>query len=340
MLVEALFWFHPMVWWIGGRLVEERERACDEEVVRSGHDRETYARSLVECCRLFLQSPLRCVAGASGSNLSRRVEMIMTSPLRPSLSRPAKSVLVTAGICAAATPVAAGWLTTPMVGRAVTVVAAIASAPANTLLQAAATTSAPDRNEAPIPVAPAPAIAAPSAPVQRIATLRREPLQLDTDADDQPALGLAATLSSATNSRLPEAQLVPVADTEPPRVTAPLGPGHYVQRSGLKSTGGCRDGGGAIPVYRMVTPLIAPGHVITNFRFDLVGDTRCREGNEFPAYASPSASCELRTDRPDSKTVWFSLYTDLNYCSDGQRPPRQDDKSIRRAAMVFTYDVQ
>ena len=27
MLVEALFWFHPMVWWIGGRLVDERERA-------------------------------------------------------------------------------------------------------------------------------------------------------------------------------------------------------------------------------------------------------------------------------------------------------------------------
>ena len=30
MLVEALFWFHPLVWWIGSRLVNERERACDE----------------------------------------------------------------------------------------------------------------------------------------------------------------------------------------------------------------------------------------------------------------------------------------------------------------------
>jgi len=33
MLVEAVFWFHPLVWWIGARLVDERERACDEEVV-------------------------------------------------------------------------------------------------------------------------------------------------------------------------------------------------------------------------------------------------------------------------------------------------------------------
>jgi bla regulator protein blaR1 len=27
MLVEAIFWFHPLVWWLGTRLVEERERA-------------------------------------------------------------------------------------------------------------------------------------------------------------------------------------------------------------------------------------------------------------------------------------------------------------------------
>ena len=30
MIAEAVFWFHPMIWWIGARLVEERERACDE----------------------------------------------------------------------------------------------------------------------------------------------------------------------------------------------------------------------------------------------------------------------------------------------------------------------
>jgi beta-lactamase regulating signal transducer with metallopeptidase domain len=28
MLVEAMFWFHPLVWWIGTRLVDERERAA------------------------------------------------------------------------------------------------------------------------------------------------------------------------------------------------------------------------------------------------------------------------------------------------------------------------
>src|SRR5262249_17385357 len=36
MLVEAVFWFHPLVWWMGARLINERERACDEEVLRLG----------------------------------------------------------------------------------------------------------------------------------------------------------------------------------------------------------------------------------------------------------------------------------------------------------------
>jgi beta-lactamase regulating signal transducer with metallopeptidase domain len=113
MLVEALFWFHPLVWWIGARLIEERERACDEAVVQAGHDRATYARSLLESCRLYLQSPLPCVAGASGSNLKDRVQRIMTGPACSSLSPPVKVLLFAAGVCAFASPVAAGLMTSP-----------------------------------------------------------------------------------------------------------------------------------------------------------------------------------------------------------------------------------
>src|SRR5207302_1275872 len=38
MAVETIFWFHPLVWWIGVRLVEEREHACDEEVLRTARE--------------------------------------------------------------------------------------------------------------------------------------------------------------------------------------------------------------------------------------------------------------------------------------------------------------
>src|SRR5438874_308667 len=46
MAVEAIFWFHPLVWWIGSRLLEERELACDEEVLRMGCEPTDYVQGI------------------------------------------------------------------------------------------------------------------------------------------------------------------------------------------------------------------------------------------------------------------------------------------------------
>src|SRR4030095_5750961 len=51
MVVEALFWFHPLVWWLERRLIEERERACDEYVLQSGSTPRDYAEGILEVCR-------------------------------------------------------------------------------------------------------------------------------------------------------------------------------------------------------------------------------------------------------------------------------------------------
>jgi bla regulator protein blaR1 len=66
MFVETVFWFHPLVWWIGKRMVEERERACDEEVLRMGSEPRVYAEGILKVCKLYIESPLVCVAGATG----------------------------------------------------------------------------------------------------------------------------------------------------------------------------------------------------------------------------------------------------------------------------------
>ena len=78
MFVEAVFWFHPLVWWIGARLVDERERACDEEVVRLGNDPHVYAESILKTCQFYVESPLTCVPGVTGSDLKKRIERIMS----------------------------------------------------------------------------------------------------------------------------------------------------------------------------------------------------------------------------------------------------------------------
>ena len=45
--VQALFWFHPLVWWMGARWNDERERACDEQVLARAYPPEPYAEGLI-----------------------------------------------------------------------------------------------------------------------------------------------------------------------------------------------------------------------------------------------------------------------------------------------------
>jgi len=77
MCIEALFWFHPLVWWIGARLTDERERDCDEAVLREGSQPGDYAQGIVNVCRTYVESPLSCTAGISGSDLKKRIREIM-----------------------------------------------------------------------------------------------------------------------------------------------------------------------------------------------------------------------------------------------------------------------
>ena len=108
MIVEAVFWFHPVVWWIGARLVEERERACDEDVLSLGNQPRIYADAILNVCRLYVESPLVCVSGVTGSDIKRRIEAIMTNRGIQTLNRAKKVLLATAGCIAVAGPVLVG----------------------------------------------------------------------------------------------------------------------------------------------------------------------------------------------------------------------------------------
>ncbi|HEY2009369.1 MAG TPA: M56 family metallopeptidase [Rhizomicrobium sp.] len=113
MLVEVLFWFHPLVWWLGARLNHERERACDEAVVAAGQAPEVYAESILKVCRLYAHSPLACVAGVSGADLKERIERIVVDSVVRPLGRARKLLL--AGLAAGSliAPLSLGLLTAP-----------------------------------------------------------------------------------------------------------------------------------------------------------------------------------------------------------------------------------
>lgn len=108
MVVEALFWFHPAVWWIGARLLDERERACDEEVLSLGGEPRVYAEGILNVCKAYAESPLACVSGVTGSNLKKRIEGILSNRVVLKLNVAKKVVLAVAGICALAAPILIG----------------------------------------------------------------------------------------------------------------------------------------------------------------------------------------------------------------------------------------
>jgi len=115
MLVEGLFWFHPLVWWIGSRLVVERERACDEHVLRLGSDPRVYAEAIVNVCRYYVESPLVCMSGITGSDLKNRIIKIMAHRIGQNLTLPGKLLLSAAGIAVVVAPIAIGLVVAPRI---------------------------------------------------------------------------------------------------------------------------------------------------------------------------------------------------------------------------------
>jgi len=110
MLVETLFWFHPLVWWIGARLTDERERDCDEAALRQGSRPADYARGVVSVCQNYTESPLLCASGISGADLKKRIREIMTWHGSLPISRNGKVLIAVAALAAVSIPFAIGIL--------------------------------------------------------------------------------------------------------------------------------------------------------------------------------------------------------------------------------------
>ena len=106
-VVEILFWFHPLVWWIGERLLEERERACDEAVIDDGHENHKYAEAILRVCRLAQPTERAWMLRAAGGNLKQRIEQIL-GPRRRMSSDLKNAAIALFGAAMFTMPVVAG----------------------------------------------------------------------------------------------------------------------------------------------------------------------------------------------------------------------------------------
>jgi len=78
-LIETLFFYHPAVWWIGGKLREQRELCCDDAAVKSCDDPITYATALLslEEQRRGIPTLSMALNGQSKSDLLARISRIL-----------------------------------------------------------------------------------------------------------------------------------------------------------------------------------------------------------------------------------------------------------------------
>jgi uncharacterized protein (TIGR03435 family) len=113
MVVEAVFWFYPPIWWIRAQLVAERERACDEEVCSQGAQLETYAEAILTVCKFYLKPPPIWSAGITGADLKQRIEAIMARSRTEKVSFAQRMMLASVGIAAISLPLTLGVLNAP-----------------------------------------------------------------------------------------------------------------------------------------------------------------------------------------------------------------------------------
>jgi bla regulator protein BlaR1 len=107
-LVEAVFWFHPLVWWIGARLVATREEACDEHVVSETAAPIPYAEGIVSVCRRYVETPLMSVTGVGGADVKARIDAILANRIALRLTLPKRLALATVVVASVVVPIATG----------------------------------------------------------------------------------------------------------------------------------------------------------------------------------------------------------------------------------------
>jgi len=99
LLNRALFWFHPVAWWLERHLSALAEEACDNVVLAGGHDSREYSEYLIEMARSVMRSGARLdIAGMAmpGGSLPRRIRRILEGGPVPRISSTRMAVVAVA----------------------------------------------------------------------------------------------------------------------------------------------------------------------------------------------------------------------------------------------------
>jgi TonB family protein len=102
MVVEALLFYHPAVWWASARIRHERELCCDDLAVRACGDAVCYARALTTLERMRATAPVLAMGTTSGRLLYRIERLMGVTPQEQSPARWPGVVALAAGLACVA----------------------------------------------------------------------------------------------------------------------------------------------------------------------------------------------------------------------------------------------
>src|SRR5438876_9172399 len=106
----AVYWFHPLVWLAATRLREERERACDDHVLRAGATPSAYATHLLDIARglrAARATSLATVAMARPAQLATRLIAVLDTRRRRDTLSPRAALPAWLAAIAVVVPLAA-----------------------------------------------------------------------------------------------------------------------------------------------------------------------------------------------------------------------------------------
>jgi beta-lactamase regulating signal transducer with metallopeptidase domain len=106
----AAYWFNPLAWLAAGRLRVDRERACDDQVLRAGAKPSAYAGHLLEIARALRGAPatsLVSVAMARPTQLATRLLDVLDPARRRDVVAPRVAVPAWIAALAVVVPLAA-----------------------------------------------------------------------------------------------------------------------------------------------------------------------------------------------------------------------------------------
>jgi Zn-dependent protease with chaperone function len=109
LLNRAVFWFHPLAWWLEREVSRLSEEACDAAVLARGHRPREYAECLLGVARAVADAGARVhLLGASavGRGLPSRIRRIMmTAEQRPVSRRRLACIAIACGVAATASTI-------------------------------------------------------------------------------------------------------------------------------------------------------------------------------------------------------------------------------------------